>query len=427
MNITKEEQEKSQMALTIEVSAEEFAPFIERAGKKISEQMDIPGFRKGQAPLDVIQKKVGEMTVLQEAAQLAVEKYLPEAILKEDLQTVGQPAINVEKLAPGNPFVFTASVPLMPEVTIGDISAISVEKDPIEVTDAEIEKVIENLRTMRAKEVLADREAKNGDKVDLSFNVYLDKVPVDGGSAPSYPLVLGEGQMIPGFEEKVVGMKKDEEKEFELPFPEDYHNKQLAGKTAEFKVKVNAVFDRVLPEMDEAFFQELGEFESLGGMKDEIEKNIHEEKQQKVENKFERELVEQLIDHSTFGDIPEVMVNQETQQMMAELEQNIGRQGLKFDDYLLHLKKDRGQLMLDFAPDAMKRIKSALAIRALAKSENVQPSTEEVNEELAKMKKVYEVNPQMMAQLDSPAYREYLETINRNKKTLEWLKEKVAS
>lgn len=425
MQITKTEKEKSTVELKVEVPWQDIQPAIEKAVKKISEQIDIPGFRKGQAPYDMVAKKVGEMTVLQEAAGFVVQETLPKAIKEQSLETVGQPSINVEKLAPENPLVYSAIVPIMPEVKLGDLSKIKAKREEVKVDEEEVTKVIENLRNMRAKEVLAEREAKEGDKLEINFNVFLDSIPVDGGQAEKYPLQLGEGSMIPGFEDQLIGMKAGEEKEFALPFPEDYHNKQLAGKKADFKVKVQAVYDRQLPELDKALAAEIGDFDSVDALKDSIEKNLHEEKKQQVENAFEKEVVEGLVSKTTYGDIPEIMLNQETNQMMQELEGNLARQGLKFDDYLAHLKKDRAQLKLDFAPDAMKRIHSALAIRALAKQEAISATEEEVNEEVEKMKKVYEVNPQMVEQVTSPAYREYLETVLRNKKTLQWIKDKV--
>lgn len=427
MNITKTEKGKSEVELKVEITWDEFKPYIEKAVKKIADQVDIPGFRKGQAPFEMLAKKVGEATIHQEAAGFFVEASLGEAIKKENIDSVGQPAVNLEKLAEGNPVVYSAIVPVMPEVKLGDVSSIKVEKTKIIVNDGEVEKVIDNLRKMRAKEVLADRPAKKEDKVEISFNVFLDNVPVDGGKADKYPMVIGEGQMIPGFEEHIIGMKKDEEKEFNLEFPKDYHNKQLAGKKADFKVKMLSVFDRDLPAVDEAFAKEIGDFESIDAMKDSIEKNIFEEKSQKAEGAFDSQVVEGLIAVSTFGEIPESMMNQEINQMMSELERNLAQQGLKFDDYLVHLKKDRSQLKLDFAPDAIKRIKSALSIRTLAKQEKIETSDDELKEELDKLREVYKINPQTLQQIDTPAYQEYIATIQRNKKTLQWLKDKVAA
>ncbi len=425
MQITKTEKEKSTVELKVEIPWADIQPAIAKAVKKISEQVDIAGFRKGQAPYDVIAKKVGEMTVLQEAASFVVQDTLPKVIKQEALETVGQPSINIDKLAVDNPLVYSAIVPIMPEVTIGDLSKIKAEREKSEVDEEEVNKVIENLRAMRAKEVLVNREAQNGDKLEINFNVFLDSIPVDGGQAEKYPLQLGEGSMIPGFEEQVVGMKAGEEKEFALTFPKDYHNKQLGGKEADFKIKVEAVYERELPELNKALAAEIGDFDSVEALKDSIETNLLEEKKQQIENAFEKAVVEGLVEQTTYGDIPENMLNQETNQMMQELENNLAQQGLKFEDYLVHLKKDRPQLKLDFAPDAMKRIQSALAIRALAKKEDISATEEEVNAEVEKMKEAYAINPQMMEQVSSPAYREYLQTVLRNKKTLQWIKDQV--
>lgn len=427
MDIKKEDLEKSQIKLTIELQWDEFLPFVAKAGVKISESKEFPGFRKGQAPLDVVKQKVGDMVVFQEAAELAVQKVLPEVIKKESLHTVGQPQLDIEKLAEENPFIFTAILPLLPKITIGEISKISVEKDKIEVSKEEIEKVVENLRRMRASEVLVEREAKLGDKVEVKFNVYLDKVPIEGGSSNKYPLVLGENTMIPGFEDNVVGMKKDEEKEFELSFPVDYHNKQLAGKKAEFKVKLLATYEIKLPELDDEFIKNIGDFDSKDALYDVIKKNIHEEKEHKVNHKFERDCITNLVEASTFTDIPEVMINRELQTMLHELEHNVSQQGVNFDDYLTNIKKDRKQLTLDLSPDAVKRIKSALVIKELAYQEKVEVTDEDMVRETEIMKGVYQKDPDIMKKMEQPEYREYLKNVIRNKKTLDLLKEKISA
>lgn len=425
MNVKKEELQKSEIKLTIELSAEEFAPFVEKATKKFANEIEIKGFRKGHAPLDVVKEKVGEMPLHQEAAELAVRETLGDAVEQEHLHTVGQPAIGVEKLAPGNPFVYTAVFPVLPSVTLPEMAKIKVEKKEVETTDEEVDRVLENLQNMRAKEVAVDREAKMGDKVEINFDVYLDSIPVDGGKGMKHPLILGEETMIPGFEEQVVGMKKGEEKEFKLSFPEKYHNERLAGKECEFKVKLESVFDRELPELNDDFAKEIGEYKVMGELRDAIKKNIGEEKQQKEDQRVEREMMEALIEKASFGEIPDVMLNQESQQMMQELQQNIMSQGLEFEKYLQHLKKDRKQLMLDFAPDAVKRIKSALIIRAVAEQEKITANEEEVKKDLEEMAKAYEGNEQWLKHVRSKDFEEYQKIISRNKATLKWLKEQM--
>ncbi len=426
MKVTKEDLKKSQIKLTIELTADEFLPYVEKAGRAIAETINIAGFRKGQAPLDVVKKQVGEMAVYEQAAEQAVNKTLPEAIKQEKLLTVGQPAIGIDKLAPGNPFIYNATVPMMPSVKLGDIKKIKAKKEAVEVKKEDIDKVIGNVRRMRATETLADRAAKMGDKVEVSFKVFLDSVPIDGGTSEKYPLVLGEKSMIPGFEEQVVGLKKDESKEFKLSFPKDYGQKMLAGKECDFQVKVLAVYDVVLPELNDAFAATLGEFKTVAEMTKAVSDNLQKEKDQTVDMKFEREVLSALVDASTFGDIPEVMLSQETQTMMAELEQNVTRQGLDFVEYLKHLKKDRKSLALDLAPDAVKRIKTSLAIRALAEGQKLTASKEEIDHEVHELSHSYQGNPQALQQINSASYRDYLGYVVRNKKTIHWLKEQAS-
>lgn len=426
MKVEQESLEQSQLKLTIELSQEEMLPFIEKAGRKFAENMNIDGFRKGQAPLDVVKGKVGEMELLQQAAELAVQDSLPKAIEEKKLQTVGQPAIAVDKLAPENPFVFTATLPIIPEITVGDITKVKAEKASVEVTEEDVTKVIDNLRKMRASQVLVDRGAKMEDRVELNFKVFLDNVPVDGGSGDKYPLTMGENTMIPGFEENLVGMKKDEEKEFKLAFPKDYHNKQLAGNECDFKVKMLSVFEVQMPELNEEFAKMLGDYDSVDALKDAIEKNLHEDKEKSVDNAFERDVVEGLVEVSKFGDIPEVMLTQESQQMLRELEQNIARQGLSFDDYLRHIKKDRQQLLLDFTPDAVKRIKAALLIKKVAEDEKLEVTEAEMKEELDTMRHAAQGDENFAKQLESKPYQDYMRNVLRNKKAVHWLKEQVA-
>ncbi|MBI4121763.1 MAG: trigger factor [Parcubacteria group bacterium] len=425
MNVSKEALDQAQVKLTIELTADEFLPFIEKAGRRLAEQVNIAGFRKGQAPLEMIYKQVGKMAVYEQAAELAVQKTLPEAIAQEKLRTVGQPAIAIDKLAPQNPFVYTATAPLMPDVKVGDIQKINAQKEEATVTSDETEQVLRNIRRMRATEKLVEREAKLGDKVEVSFKVFLDNVPVDGGSSEKYPLTLGDKTMIPGFEEQVLGMKTGQDKEFKLAFPADYNRKMLASKTCDFQVKVSAVYEVILPEFDDVFAQSVGKFKTAAEMKTSVEDHLRQEKQQTADTKFERDLLEQLINLSTFGTIPEVMVTQEAQVMIGELEQNIARQGLKFDDYLVHLKKDRKQLMLDLAPDAVKRIKSALVIRALAEDRKIEASKEEIEAELHDLEHAYAGNEAALRQVRSPAHYEYMSFVIRNRKTLHWLKDEI--
>ena len=229
MKISKSQPKKSEVLLEIEVSTDEARPFLEKAAARVSKNTKIEGFRPGKAPYHIVKQKVGEMNIYQEALDNIVSHFYIEAVKQEDLDAVGQPKIEMEKVAPGNPIAFKATVSLMPEIKLGDYKNIKVEKKEIKVEDNEIDKSINDLKKMQVKEVLVAREAQKGDRVEVDFEVSLDKVVIEGGQGKKYPIVLGEGQMIPGFEEQIEGLKKNEEREFKLKFPTEYQNKMVAG------------------------------------------------------------------------------------------------------------------------------------------------------------------------------------------------------
>lgn len=432
MNITKNELPKKQIELTIELSLDEVKPYLEKAAERLSTDKPIKGFRPGKAPFDVCVRQFGEMALYQNASHDMVSDSFYQALEKEDLETVEQPKIDIAKLAPGNPFIYKATVALMPNVELVEYNKIKVKKiEEIKIEDAEIEKVLNDLKKMRAKETLVEREAKSGDRVEVDFNTFIDKVPIDGGQAQKYPLVIGENRMIPGFEEQLIGMKKDEEKEFELAFPKDYSQKSIAGKLAKFKVKMLAVYQIDLPEINDEFAKGMG-LKDVEALKSQIQKNITDEKTNKETQKLELKIIEQLIEKSTFDEIPDVLVNEEAHKMVHELEENVSRQGLSFEEYLKHLKKTEQELMLDFAGDALKRVKTAVAIRSIAKKENITATDLEIEQEQEKTFASYKLQPQYQAQLDqleknikSENAKRYFENLIANRKVIEFLKNNV--
>ena len=382
MKVDKKELPKKEIEFNFEMTAEELKPFLDQAAVEISTQKKIKGFRPGKAPYAQVVQEVGEMQVMQTAANLAISKVVFEHLEKEDIETIDQPAIEVIKLAPNNPFIFKATLALMPKVEIADYATINVKALPeIKIEKKEIDKTIEDLKKMRGKETIADKAAEKGDKVELDFDTFMDNVPIEHGSAKKHMLTVGENRMIPGFEENIEGMKKDEEKEFNLPFPKEYHEKSLAGKMATFKIKVLAVYKIELPTIDDAFAKELG-LKDLKTLNSHVESNIRKEKQVKEDQKQELEMINALIEKSKFDELPEVLINQEVHKMVHELEDNVTRQGMDFKNYLEHIKKTEADLKLDFAPDAVKRVKTAVLIRDIAQKEKLEVSEAEVNEEV---------------------------------------------
>lgn len=345
MQVTKKDLEKSQIEVTVELSVEEFAPYIEKGAQKVSEEVKIEGFRPGKVPFDVLKQKIGEMTILEEAANIAIHKTIDDVIDRQTMerQAIGQPQVNITKLAPGNPFEYKVTVSLMPTVSLGDYKNLNIPVEEAKIDDQEIEKALNDLKEMRAKEVLVEREAKEGDKVAVCVKMFLDKVPVEGGEHQDLSVILGKNYFVPGFDQKITGAKKDEVKKFSLAYPENHHQKNLAGKMVDFEVAIDGVYSREIPELND-------EFASFFGLKtvEELRKNLRDsllhEKGHNVEMKNESALLSKIVDNTKFGDLPEAIVDSEAKNMMLELEQSVVRQGGKFEDYLQHLKKSRTEL-----------------------------------------------------------------------------------
>lgn len=414
--------EKGQVELTIELTVDEYQPFLEQAAQKISANTKIPGFRPGKAGLDVVKQKVGENQIWQEALENAVQKTFLKAIEQEKIITVGSPQIDIVKLAPGNPVTYKAIVNLLPKVEVGDYSKIKITKNKVAIKDEELKKSLANLQKMQAKETLVNRKSQKGDKVEIDFETFLDKVPIENGKNEKFPLVIGEGTFIPGFEDQVIGLGKDETKEFELEFPKNYHQKNLAGRKADFKVKINAVYQIDLPELNDELAKGLGEFKTIKEIEEKIKENLEAEAQQKENLRLEEEVLDKVIEQSTFDDIPDLLIDSEAKKMIEELEHNLGHQGLKFEDYLNHLQKKKEDLLLDFTPQAIKRVKSALIIRKVGEQEKIGVGEKEIDDELERIKAMYAGNPDAEKQLNNLAYRNYLKNILTARKVVEHLK-----
>lgn len=422
MNYKLDKLPKNLVEIKLEIPYEEITKFLEKAAQEISKHQKIDGFRPGKAPYDIVKKQVGEMEILNHSLDKILSHYYVEVVKKENINPVGQPEVNIEKVAPQNPIVVNLKIALLPEVKVADYKGIKIKRNKVEATDQDIEKTLDELREMRATEILVEREAKKGDRVEIDFDVSIDNVPIEGGQAKKYSMILGNGNFIPGFEEQVEGMKTNEEKTFKLTFPKEYHDQKVKGKEAEFKVKLLSVFERKLPEINDEFAKQLGNYQSVNDLKDQIKKNILEDKELKENQRTELEMMEKIIEQSKFDDIPELLLNSETEKMMHELEHNVTQQGLSFDDYLNHLKKDKNQLKLDFMPQALKRVKSAIVLSKVFQAQDIKIEDKEVDDLIENEKKMYQNNPEVIERIESKDYREYLYNILANRKAIDLLK-----
>ncbi len=425
MSHTLKKLEKSQVELTITVTPAEYEKHLQTAALRLSQRAAIKGFRPGKVPYDVLKKEVGEMTILNEALETVVQESFYQAVTTEKLDTIGMPKIEIEKVAPGNEVIYKATVALLPKVKLADISKIKVEKKAKKIGDQEVNEVVENLRKMQAKEVIKnDKKIGPADKAIIDMDMFFDKVPVDGGQAKNYQVYLSEPHHIPGFNDQILGLGKDEEKEFSLDFPKEHYQKHLAGKNVQFKVKVKDIYERQLPEISDELAKTLGQ-ESLLKLREIINANLTQEAEQKAGQQVEIEILEALISASEFETIPEVLIDAERHKIFYELKRDLERHGISIEQYLKDLKKDEKQLFEDFKAQAEKRAKAALISRQIASENHIHVHDEELDAEIKIMEETYKDNKEYMENLKKPEVRDTIAMTLQNQKVIQWLKHKV--
>ncbi len=409
----------SQIQIVVEIPNQDLKPFLDKAAQKISQGMEMPGFRSGKVPYDVLKEKVGEQSIYQEAANLIVQKTYPEICQKEKFITVASPKVEIIKVAPDNPFIYKAIVPILPKVKIGDYRKFKAKKKEIKIDAEQITKVLQDLQKLRAKEIISDAPVKKGDKVEIDFSIYMDKVIIEGGQGKKVDLIVGEGYFIPGFEDQLIGLTKNQEKKFKLTFPKDYYQKNLANRDGDFEVKVLSVWQRELPELNDDFAKMVGnKFKSFADLKEQLHKNLELEEQAKENQRFEMAIVEEIITRSEFEEIPEILIEAELDKMIAELRAEIEKRKLKFDDYLASLKKTVDDLKKEFEGKAVTRLKTALITREIAKLEEIEVPDEEVAKEINKTLKLYTNNKDIKEKLSNPQYFSYLKNVITSRKVL---------
>jgi trigger factor len=423
MIVTKKDLGKSQIELVVEISAEEFKPYFEKGAEAVSKEVKIDGFRPGKVPIDVLKSKIGEMSILEESARIAINKTVETAI-KDNVaeQLVGQPQINITKLAPENPLEYKIVLAVLPKVELGEYKDLKIKVDKQTVAESEMDKMLNDLRELKVSEAAVDREIKEGDKVIANVQMFLDNVPLEGGQANEVAIVIGKNYFVPGFDKQLLGMKKGETREFKLPYPEDFHQKNLAGKMVEFKAVAKDIFERLLPELDDDLAKSFGSSD-IDDLKKNIKKSLLERKEMESSQKGEIAMLEKIITKTKFGDLPELLINHETDAMLAELEHSVNEQGGRFEDYLSSIKKTKDQLTLDMLPDAIKRVKMSLIIREIAILEKIKVGEKEIEENIEHMKKHYKGNKELEERLMTPEYKIYAENMLTNRKVIEKLKE----
>ena len=391
MSLQVEKLEKNMAKLTIEVSAEDLDKAMEKAYQKQKSRISLPGFRKGKAPRKMIESMYGKGVFMEDAVNSLVPQEYSKAIADCDLEIVSQPEINVTQMEPGKALIFTADVAVKPEVTLGDYKGVEVPKSEIAVTDEEVDAEVKKEQDKNARTVaVEDRAAANGDITTIDFEGFVDGVAFEGGKGTDYALTLGSGTFIPGFEDQLVGANTGDHVEVKVTFPEEYQAKELAGKEAVFQCDVKKIETKEVPELDDEFAKDVSEFDTLAEYKEDVKKKLTEKKEKEARTAKENAAVDKAIENAQM-DIPELMTKTECRQMMDDFSRRMQQQGLSMEQYFQFTGQSMDKMMDDMKPQALKRIQTRLVLEKVAEAENIQPSEEEITEEIQKMADAYKM------------------------------------
>ena len=388
MKVTKSQSDKNHVKLAITLEMTEWTAILDKASAKVSEGMKIAGFREGKAPRDIVIAKAGEARVVSAAIELAVEEFYPVAVKQENLRPIAFPKISVDKGNLTEPLEFTAEVAVLPEVVLGDYSKIKLEKRVESVGDEQIEDVLKNMQKKAVEFQEVERKAAMGDWTEIDFDGFVEGKPFEGGSSKKHPLIIGDKVFIPCFEEGLVGLGKGEEKDIEVTFPADYHNKELAGKPAKFKVKMNLVKAVNYPELNDEFAKKHAGQESLEVLKADIKKYLIEEAEKKAEEGLRENALLELVKVAKI-DLPEEMIEQELDSMVHDLKHQAEHSKMSFEDYLKKAGVNEAGLKSQWREQAESRVRIGLALEAFRDAEKISASDGDVEAEIKKLKEMY--------------------------------------
>lgn len=418
---------KSRVEFDVIVPWDNWKKYLDQAVVEISQELKISGFRPGKAPKNLVEQKVGKGVVLNKAAQKAVEKSYVEFVAKEKLEVIGAPEVEIEKIEEGMVLQYKVTVSVMPKGRLGNKYKAKIKKINTEnknksfvIEEKEIDLELEKLANSRVKLVTVRRPAQKDDNVEVDFSVMVNGQKIENGSSKNHPLVIGKELFIPGFEDQLIGMGESEEKQFELNFPEDYHEKKLAGKPAVFEVKMNLVQEREVPKIDDALAKSLGDFADLPALKNNLRKNMEHEWEHKQAEKVRNDYVEALAGDLEV-ELPDILVEREAEKMIEEFAGQIKAMGMDLENYLSQLKKTREDLKKDWQPQAEKRVKSALALKEAVLAEEIKADAKEIEAEANKTLQYYKKVKDAEKNIDMERLYNYTKGALENNKLFELL------
>lgn len=402
MSVKVEKLENNMAKLTIEAPAAELDSAIEKAYQKQKNSISIPGFRKGKVPRQMVEKMYGAEVFYEEACNIMLPDAYAKALDECEEDIVSRPEIEVVQIKKGEPFIFTATVALKPEVKLGKYKGVTIDKVETEVTDEDIENALKAEQSKMARSVeVTDRAVKDGDMISLDFEGFVDGVAFEGGKGENYSLTIGSNTFIPGFEDQLIGAEIDKELDVNVTFPEDYQAENLKGKPAVFKCTVRGIKEQELPELDDEFASEVSEFDTLEEYKADLKKNLAENKEKAAKEEKEAAVIEAIVNDSEM-DIPEAMIKTQQEQMMDEFAQRMSMQGLSLEQYCQFTGTTYEQMFASVRSSAEGRIKSRLILEAIAKAENIEATDADVEEELKTMAEAYQMELEKVKEMMPP-------------------------
>lgn len=408
MSVQVEKLEKSMAKLTVEVEAAEFDAALGKAYQRSRKSIQLPGFRKGKAPRAMIEKMYGSQIFYEDAANIIIPDAYEAAAKESELTIVAQPEIDVVQIEKGMPFIFTATVAVKPEVTLGEYKGIEVGEKDAEVTDEEVQAEIDRIRESNARMITVDdRPAQEGDTALIDFDGYVDGEQFEGGYAEDYSLVLGSHTFIDGFEDQLVGKSIGENVEVHVTFPENYQAEELQGKPAVFKVEIKELQKKELPELDDDFAQDVSEFDTLEEYREDTKRKLVEGKEAANKRETEEEIVGKIIENAQM-EIPHQMVETQTRQMVQEFAGRLQSQGLSLEQYMQLTGMNPQHMTEELEPQALKRIQSRLVLEAVVEAENITATEEEIDKELEQMAAAYMMEADKLKEMTSEEERKQI-------------------
>lgn len=423
MSLQVEKLEKGMAKLTIEVSAEEFEKAVNTVYQKQKNRIQIPGFRKGKAPRKMIENMYGKEIFYEDAANEIIPDAYEKAYEECEEEITSSPEIDVVQIEAGKPFIFTAAVALKPEVKLGKYKGVTVKKFSAEVTEEEVDAEIDKERNNSARMVsVEDRPVQDGDMTELDFEGFVDGVAFEGGKGENYPLTIGSGSFIPGFEEQLIGAELNKEVEVNVTFPENYSAAHLAGKDAVFKCTVKEIKMKELPELDDEFASEVSEYDTLDEYRQNVRKGLEERKAKQMKNEKEDAAMAAVVENAQM-EIPDAMLATEQRQMLDQFAQRITMQGMQLEQYMQMTGTNREMLLEQLKPQAETKIKSRLCMEAVAKAENITASEEDYEEEMKVMAEAYQIEVDKVKEMMGEKERESVKADLAVRKAIEFVAE----